>query len=89
MEEMELLSVPSVETEWIQQEEQEKVWKATEQLLKSGSLTEVQQRSFQQHYFQGLSTRQIARLEGVHQRAVWDSLMWAEKKLKKFFMNDR
>ncbi len=89
MEETELLSVPSVETEWIQQEEQEKVWKAAEQLLKSGSLTEIQQRRFRQYYFQGLSTRQIARLEGVHQRAVWDSLMWAEKKLKKFFANDR
>lgn len=54
MEETELLSVPSVETEWIQQEEQEKVWKAAEQLLKSGSLTEIQQRRFRQYYFQGL-----------------------------------
>jgi len=88
MEETELLSVPSVETEWIWQEEWKKVWKAAEQLLKSGSLTEVKQRRFQQHYFQGLSSGQIARLEGVHQRAMWDSLMWAEKKLKKFFMKD-
>ena len=47
--------------------------------------TEIQKRRFIQHFFQGLSTRQIANLEGVHQRAVWDSLMWAEKKLKKFY----
>ena len=54
MEETELLSVPSVETEWIWQEERKKVWKAAEQLLKSGSLTEIQQRRFRQYYFQGL-----------------------------------
>lgn len=85
LEETEQLSVPSVEAAWIGQEERETVWKKVGQFLKSGTLTEAQQRRFRQHYFQGLSTRQIARLEGVHQRAVWDSLMWAEKKLKKFF----
>ncbi|MCI8577742.1 MAG: sigma-70 family RNA polymerase sigma factor [Lachnospiraceae bacterium] len=84
LEETELLSVPSVETEWIQQEEREKVWKAAEQLLKSGSLTEIQQRRFQQHYFQGLSIRQIARCECVQPQTVWESLMWAQKKFKKF-----
>lgn len=89
LEEMEQLSVPSVEVQWIGQEERETVWKEVSRFLKSGTLTEVQQRRFRQHYFQGLSTRQIARLEGVHQRAVWDSLMWAEKKLKKFLMSNR
>ena len=129
LEETEQLSVPSVKAAWIRQEEREKVWKEVGQFLKSGTLTEVQQRRFRQHYFEELSTRQIARaclkihswhlhaplrgifgpnsgyiahyapfiwpksptkrnaqlpesnfqtrsrLEGVHQRAMWDSLM--------------
>jgi len=49
-------------------------------------LTEVQQRRFVLHYFKGLSTRQIAMLEGVRQQTVWESLMWAGKKLKKLFV---
>ena len=68
-----------------EQEEGKKALEAAQKLLHSGMLTEVQQRRFVLHYFKGLSTRQIAELEAVHQRAVWDSLMWAEKKLKKFF----
>lgn len=63
--------------------------KAAYQLLHSGMLTKVQQRRFVLYYFQGLSTRQIAKLEAVHQRAVWDSLMWAEKKLKKLFTTEK
>lgn len=89
LEETEQLSAPSVEAQWIGQEEKKTMWKEVSRFLKSGALTEVQQRRFRQHYFQGLSTRQIARLEGVHQRAVWDSLMWAEKKLRKFLMSNR
>lgn len=85
LEETSLLPVVSIETELIQQEDERKALRAASQLLHSGKLTEIQKRRFQQHYFQGLSIRQIARLEGVHQRAVWDSLMWAEKKFKKFF----
>ena len=68
-----------------EQEEGKKALEAAQKLLHSGMLTEAQQRRFVLHYFKGLSTRQIAELEAVHQRAVWDSLMWAEKKLKKFF----
>lgn len=78
-------SVSSVDVELIQREEEKKVFEATKRLLESGTLTAVQERRFVLHFFHGLSTRQIAKLEGVHQRAVWDSLMWAEKKLKKFY----
>ncbi|MDE7247444.1 MAG: sigma-70 region 4 domain-containing protein [Lachnospiraceae bacterium] len=68
-----------------QQEENERALRAIYKLLHSGMLTEVQRRRFLLHYFQGLSIRQIAEMERVHQRAVWDSLMWAGKKLKKIF----
>ena len=75
---------PNIETELLQKETKEKISEAAKQLLHSGKLTPVQRRRFLLYFFQGMSTRQIARLEGVHQRAVWDSLKWAGKKLKKF-----
>ena len=76
---------PNIETELLQKETKEKLLEAAKQLLHSGKLTPVQRRRFLLYFFQGMSTRQIARLEGVHQRAVWDSLKWAGKKLKKFY----
>lgn len=85
LEETNKLAVPSIDAELIQKGEEEEALQAAYRFLHSGKLTEVQQRRFIWHYFQGLSSRQIAKLEGVHQRAVWDSLMWAEKKFKKFF----
>lgn len=85
LEETNLIAAPAIDTELIQKYEMDRATDAAYRLLHSDKLTEIQKRRFIQHFFQGLSTRQIARLEGVHQRAVWDSLMWAEKKLKKFF----
>lgn len=85
LEETALAAAPSLDTEYIRKSEETRALKTAEGLLGSGMLTPVQQRRFQLYYFQGFSTRQIAGLEGVHQRAVWDSLMWAEKKLKKFY----
>ena len=85
LEEMEKVATPSVDTLLLQKEEEENVLEAAYQLLHSGKLTPIQKRRFIQHYFQELSIREIARREGVHQRAVWDSLRWAEKKLKKFY----
>ena len=78
-------SAPAVDEEPDQEDEGRKALAAARRLLESGKLTAVQKRRFMLHFFKGLSTRQIAKLEGVHQRAVWDSLMWAEKKLKKFY----
>lgn len=77
---------PSAEESIIQEEEERKALNAAKSLLNSGKLTTVQERRFYLYFFQGLSTRQIARLERVHQRAIWDSLMWAGKKFKKFFV---
>ncbi len=75
----------SAETELIRKEDEKKALESAKRLLESGKLTAVQKRRFYLYFFRGLSTRQIAKLEGVHQRAVWDSLMWAEKKLKKIY----
>lgn len=85
MEDTLVASAPSVDVELIQKDEEKRALEAAIRLLESGKLTAVQKRRFCFHFFQGLSIRQIAKLEGVHQRAVWDSLMWAEKKLKKFY----
>lgn len=63
----------------------EKALAAARELIKSGKLTEIQKRRFLLYFYKGLSTRQIARQEGVHQRAVWDSLRWSRKKLREFF----
>ncbi|MDE7327602.1 MAG: RNA polymerase subunit sigma-24 [Lachnospiraceae bacterium] len=60
-------------------DEGKKALNVANKLLHSGILTKVQQRRFVLHYFKGLSTRQIAMLEGVRQQTVWESLMWAEK----------
>ena len=60
-------------------------WKALEQLFTVGALTEVQKRRFQLHVFQGLSTRQIGRMEGTSHQAVAKSINLAIDKLKKYF----
>lgn len=85
MEETAVAAIPPIDMELIQKYEEEKVLKAASCLLDSGKLTSVQRRRFLLYFFQGLSTRQIAKLEGVNQKTVWESLMWAEKKLKKIY----
>ena len=59
--------------------------KALEQLFTVGALTEVQKRRFRLHVFQGLSTRQIGRMEGTSHQAVAKSINLAIAKLKKYF----
>ena len=85
MEDSVIASALSVDAELIQKAEEKKALETAIRLLESGKLTDVQKRRFCLHFFQGLSTRQIAKLEGVNQKTVWESLMWAEKKLKKFY----
>ena len=47
-------------------------------------LTEVQRRRYLQYHTQGMTEEQIATEEGISQQAISKSLMWAEKKIKKF-----
>ena len=64
--EMELAVVPEFGQNLMgEPDEGKKALTAAGRLLHSGMLTEVQQRRFVLHYFKGLSTRQIAMLEGV------------------------
>jgi DNA-directed RNA polymerase specialized sigma24 family protein len=85
MEDTLVASASSVDAELIQKAEEKKALEAAIRLLESGKLTDVQKRSFYLHFFQGLSTRQIEKLEGINQKTAWESLMWAEKKLKKIY----
>lgn len=85
LEETEQLSVPPPDAVLLHKSERNKALKVARKLLESGQLTGTQRRRFILHFFQGLSIRQIAEREQVHQRAVWDSLQWASKKLKKLF----
>ena len=85
MEDTLVASALSVDAELIQKAEEKKALEAAIRLLESGKLTAIQKRRFYLHFFHGLSTRQIAKLEGVNQKTVWESLMWAEKKLKKIY----
>ena len=72
-----------MDVELIRKEEERKALEAAKKLLHSGKLTPIQQRRFLLYFFEGLTTRQIAKLEGVRQQTVWNSLMWAQKKIKK------
>lgn len=85
LEETEQLATVSIDTELIHKADTGKALKAAKLLLNSGKLTEVQRRRFMLHFFKGLSIRQIAELEQVDFRAVWESLHLATKKLKKFY----
>lgn len=85
MEEADKPSALSMDEQFIRKHDETNARKAADRLLHSGKLTEIQQRRFVQHFFQGLSIRQIAALDNVDYRAVWDSLHWASKKLKNFF----
>lgn len=83
--ESEEYAAPSVDITLIHNSDKGQALKAAKRLLESGKLTEIQRRRFLLHYFKGLSIRQIAGLEQVDYRAVWESLHWSTKKLKNFY----
>lgn len=85
MEDTLVASAPPVDVELIQKDEEKKALEAAIRLLESGKLTDIQKRRFYLYFFQGFSTRQIAKLEGINQKTAWESLMWAQKKLKKIY----
>lgn len=85
LEDSEQLSSPPPDAVLIHKAEKIKAMKAARQLLDSGQLTETQRRRFILHFFQGLSTRQIAVRENVSHVAVYKSIVLAQEKLKRFF----
>ncbi|MEG0944750.1 MAG: sigma factor-like helix-turn-helix DNA-binding protein, partial [Clostridia bacterium] len=84
-EETEQMATPSLDVELIEKGDKKQAMTAAKQLLDSGDLTEVQRRRFILHFFQGLSTRQIGRMEGISHKNVLKSIQLAKEKLKKFF----
>ena len=88
LEETDFVSAPAIDIELMEQEErrkEEKVLKAAKKILSGKTLTAVQKRRFLLYFFQGCSMREIAKQEGVCQRAIWDSLRMSVKKLKKCY----
>lgn len=85
IEESERFSTEALEMELIQNNDEQNALAAAMQLLDSGELTEIQRRRFMQHFFQGLSYRQIAEHENVHFTSVQESIVAANAKLKKYF----
>ncbi|MGF7145901.1 DNA-directed RNA polymerase specialized sigma24 family protein [Anaerotaenia torta] len=83
LEETEQLAAPPLDLDLIHKSDTRKAKEAAKRLLDSGELTEIQRRRFILHFFQNVSLRQIAKKENVHQSAVWESLQWALKKLRK------
>ena len=49
--------------------------------------TPIQWRRFLLHSYYGKTTREIAKMEGCHQRAVWKSVNSVQKKIDKIFAN--
>ena len=85
LEHPERILISPLTTDMEEERKKEKALITARKLLDSGKLTKIQKSRFHLYFFKGLSTRQIARQQGVHQRAVWDSLRWTTKKLKKLF----
>ncbi len=89
LEETEHCATRPLDEEWeeriVEIQNRKYAWKALEQLFTVGALTEVQKRRFRLHVFQGLSTRQIGRMEGTSHQAVAKSINLAIDKLKKYF----
>ena len=86
LDETEACAVPSPEDELIEQPEREakKEHRRDLGLQAFETLTEVQRRRYIQHKVEGLSSWQIAEVEGRDHKAILYSLWAAEKKIKKF-----
>ena len=89
LEETEAACLPSAEEVVIdipeQAAERERRHKLGKQAM--DALTDIQRRRYVQHHVDGLSTWEIATMEGVAQRSVMDCIQAAEKKIKKVLMN--
>ena len=81
----ELVSIPSAEEIAIEKlsRESERVYTMKDAEIVLSKFSDAQRRRFLLHEVHGLTTREIAVIEGVSQKAVFDSIEWAKKKLKK------
>lgn len=82
LEETDKLSTASLEDEYIKRCEEEVL-----EYIIGKYLTEKQARRIRLCIYQGLSSRKIAKLEGLHYRTIQDSLVLAKKKIEKHLKN--
>lgn len=82
LEETDKLSTKPIEDGYIEQQEAQ----ILENIINK-YLTKKQARRIRLCIYQGLSSRKIARLEGLHYRTIQDSLALAKKKIEKHLKN--
>ena len=89
LEKTDLLSVQSVEDDYIERQNVADDFRTVENTMKvlDSCLTKIQKQRYILSRAKGLSTREIAEKEGVSQRTVQDSLELAERKMKIFREN--
>lgn len=77
----------SLDEGYIEMLEERKAYQAIRILFSDGSLTAIQSRRFRMSIFKGMTTREIAKIEGVSHVMVAKSIRQAKMKLKKIFEN--
>ena len=89
LENTDLLSVQSVEDDYIERQNVADDFRTVENTMKvlDSCLTKIQKKRYILSRAKGLSTREIAEKEGVSQRTVQDFLELAERKMKIFRKN--
>ena len=89
LENTDLLSVQSVEDDYIERQNVADDFRTVENTMKvlDSCLTKIQKKRYILSRAKGLSTREIAEKEGVSQRTVQDFLELAERKMKIFREN--
>ena len=85
LDESEKYATPALDALLVEKSEKKNALLAAQSLLESGELTEVQRRRFIQHFFSGLSYREIAQRENVFFTSIAESVGAAVKKLQKYF----
>lgn len=81
------IATPTLEEELLQKADApknavKKIYTAINTLL-----TETQRRRLILHAFKGLTTREIAKIEGTNNKSVHESIVAAQRKIKKFLTN--
>ncbi len=70
--------------EYIEEQEEKVALQTVQRFLNSDILTETQKRRFILYFLNGLTVRQIAKLENTHHKSIEETIIAAIKKLKKF-----
>lgn len=87
LEETNQLATRPLHVDFEEKEDMLHMFQATEELFKSGLLTDIQKRRFAMHFVDCLSYREIARSEQVYFTSVRDSIELAVRKIKRILEN--